>query len=124
MRICLFGPETDHQTIMNTIASLPRYCDWVRTCHPYSDYDSFVEHLRNRPCDAIFVTEDNANGMEGVIAARNVRPDVPIIWFSNDEGFGCQAYRLNTEFFHAKPVTAQVLEMALNRLPDKRRYGY
>lgn len=63
--------------------------------------------------------DNNANGMEGVIAARNMRPNIPVVWFSNDEGFGCQAYRLNADFFHCKPVTAHVLEMALDRLPAK-----
>ena len=30
-------------------------------------------------------------GMEGVIAAKNVCETVPVLWFSNDDGFGVQS---------------------------------
>lgn len=119
MRLCFFGSEPDHQTFMDLLCTIPRYTGRVRRCDAFSDYDSFIDQLRTEHYDAVFVTENNANGMEGVIAARNVSPDIPVIWFSNDEGFGCQAYRLNAEFFHAKPITARLLEMALDHLPAK-----
>lgn len=119
MRLCFYGPETDHRDIMDLLGRLPRYENWAGTCESCTDYDSFVHNLTLREYDAVFITENNANGMEGVIAVRNVRPDTPVVWFSNDEGFGSQAYRLNTDFFHVKPVTARVLEMALDRLPQK-----
>jgi hypothetical protein len=44
-----------------------------------------------------------------------------VVWFSNDEGFGVQAYRLDVDFFHCKPITPRVLEMALERLSAKRQ---
>ena len=121
MQICIYGPESDHAQLMDIIHSLPTYRHWVRTYHPYANYDCFLEQLRHRPCDVVFVTENNANGMVGVIATRNVRPELPVVWFSNDEGFGSQAYRLNADFFHVKPLTPQVLEMALSRLARPNR---
>ncbi len=119
MRLCFYGPETDQQSIMSLLTHIPHYQNWAASCVCYSDYDSFVENLGPGRYDAVFITENNANGMEGVIALRNVCPELPVVWFSNDEGFGCQAYRLNADFFHAKPVTAPILEMALSRLPRK-----
>ena len=62
---------------------------------------------------------DGEDAIEKIIAARNICPRIPIVWFSNDEGFGCQAYRLRADFFHAKPITVKTLEMALSRLPEK-----
>ncbi len=119
MKLCFYGPEADHRNIMELLELLPKYRNWAASCVCYADYDSFVENLAQGRYDAVFITENNANGMEGVIALRNVCPELPVIWFSNDEGFGCQAYRLHTDFFHAKPVTPAILEMALSRLPKK-----
>lgn len=116
MRICFFGPSADHQQFLLNLDQLPRHASRIRRCDHFTDYDSFISHLRRHACDAVFVAENNANGMEGVIAAKNIRPNLPVVWFSNDEGFGCQAYRLNTVFFHSKPITHTVLEMAMERL--------
>ncbi len=119
MKLCFYGPPADQENIMGLLRQLPKYRNWAGSCQCYSDYDSFVENLAPGRYDAVFITENNANGMEGVIALRNSCPELPVVWFSNDEGFGCQAYRLQTDFFHAKPVTAAILEMALDRLPEK-----
>lgn len=118
MRLCFYGPESDHQNIIDLLHQLPKCRARVSSWENHADYDSFVESLAYGCFDAVFITENNANGMEGVIASRNVCPNMPVIWFSNDEGFGCQAYRLKAHFFHAKPVTAPILEMALSRLPN------
>ena len=118
MKLCFYGPESDHQNIIDLLHQLPQCRARVSSWENHPDYDSFVDSLVCGSFDAVFITENNANGMEGVIASRNVCPNMPVIWFSNDEGFGCQAYRLNAHFFHAKPVTAPILEMALSRLPN------
>ncbi len=119
MKLCFYGPETDHRQILALLDQLPEYCGRIMDAESFSDYDSFVAHLPLGGYDAVIVTEDNADGMEGVIASCNTCPQVPVVWFSNDEGFGCQAYRLNTAFFHTKPITAPVLEMALWRLDHR-----
>ena len=56
---------------------------------------------------------DGADGMEGVIAAKNVCGEVPVLCFSNDGGFGAQSYRLGCAYFHKKPVSAQILSAAI-----------
>ena len=119
MKLCFCGPESECRTILQLINQIPRYQNWVGTWEGCTDYDSFVRSLTSTEYDAVIITENNAIGMEGVIAARNVHPQIPVVWFSNDEGFGSQAYRLNTDFFHSKPITAPILEMALARLPKK-----
>lgn len=115
MNVCFYGTENQFQTFQSHLTQVPKYQSLFSRYALYSDYDSLVDGLRKNRFDLVFVFHDNACGMEGVIAIRNCMPNVPVIWFSNDEGFGSQAYRLHTDFFHAKPITPMILEMALNR---------
>ena len=115
MRVCFYGTEKQFQTFQCHLEQVPKYQGKFHHYALFSDYDSLVDGLRREPYDLAFVSHDNACGMEGVIAIRNVQPNVPVIWFSNDEDFGSQAYRLRTDFFHCKPITPMILEMALNR---------
>ncbi len=115
MRVCFYGTEKQFQTFQSHLTEVPKYQDKFKDYALYPDYDSLVDGLRQEQFDLVFVSHDNACGMEGVIAIRNTQPQVPVIWFSNDEDFGSQAYRLHTDFFHAKPITPMILEMALNR---------
>ena len=115
MRVCFYGTENQFQTFLSHLAHVPKYQGRFAQYAVFPDYDSLVAGLRREPFDLVFVSHDNACGMEGVIAIRNVQPNVPVIWFSNDEDFGSQAYRLHTDFFHSKPITPMILEMALNR---------
>ena len=119
MNLCFFGPSTDRQVILDLLNEVPEYSHLRDSVSYFEDYDSFVENLPQKHYDCAVITENNANGMEGVIALRNVLPQLPLIWFSNDEGFGCQAYRLNADFFHTKPITAEILKMALRRTLPK-----
>ena len=57
-----------------------------------------------KTADLIIVLADGADGMEGVIAAKNADGDTPVIWLSDDEGFGAQSYRLGCTYFHKKPT--------------------
>ena len=59
------------------------------------------------------VTVNGAEGMEGVIAARDLWKNVPVIWFSDDNGFGVQSYRLGCAYFHKKPISAGILSAAI-----------
>ena len=115
MKVCFYGTEKQFQTFQSHLAEIPKFQNNFTHYELYPDYDSLVDGLREKRFDLVFVSHDNACGMEGVIAIRNIQPNVPVIWFSNDEDFGSQAYRLHTDFFHVKPITPMILEMALNR---------
>lgn len=116
MRVCFYGTATQFQTFQSHLAQVPEYQGKFTHFALFPDYDCLVDGLHDSTFDLVFVSHDNARGMEGVIAIRNVLPNVPVIWFSNDEDFGSQAYRLHTDFFHSKPITPVILEMALNRV--------
>lgn len=115
MKVCFYGTDSQFQIFQAHLAQVPKYRGAFSQYALFPDSDSLVGGLRIGTFDLVFVSHDNAYGMEGVIAIRNVLPRVPVIWFSNDEGFGIQAYRLHTDFFHSKPITPVILEMALNR---------
>ena len=115
MKVCFYGTEKQFQTFQSHLAAIPKFQNKFTHYELYPDYDSLVQGLRQNPFALVLVSHDNACGMEGVIAIRNIQPNVPVIWFSNDEDFGSQAYRLHTDFFHVKPITPMILEMALNR---------
>ena len=115
MRLILYGTKTDRDEFMCSVTALPdlRYRKMQVTGYP--DYDSFITGLGESPPDCIVIAMDGADGMEGVIAAKNVCKNVPVLWFSNDNGFGAQSYRLGCAYFHKKPVSPQILSAAIAR---------
>ena len=115
MRLILYGTKTDRDEFMCSVTALPdlRYRKMQVTDYP--DYDSFITGLGESPPDCIVIAMDGAGVMEGVIAAKSVCKDVPVLWFSDDNGFGVQSYRLGCAYFHKKPVSPQVLSAAIAR---------
>ena len=115
MRLILYGTKTDRDEFMCSVTALPdlRYRKMQIT--GYLDYDSFITGLGESPPDCIVIAMDGADGMEGVIAAKNLCESVPVLWFSNDNGFGVQSYRLGCAYFHKKPVSPQILSAAIAR---------
>ena len=115
MRLILYGTKTDRDEFMCSVTALPdlRYRKMQIT--GYLDYDSFITGLGESPPDCIVIAMDGADGMEGVIAAKSVGKNVPVLWFSNDNGFGAQSYRLGCAYFHKKPVSPQILSAAIAR---------
>ena len=113
MRLILYGTETDKEELVRSFAVLPEWCYRKIQTTDYLDYDSFIRGLGENPPDCIVITMDGADGMEGVIAAKSVCDEVPVLWFSNDNGFGVQSYRLGCAYFHKKPVSPQILSAAI-----------
>ena len=68
-----------------------------------------VEHSPN----LVIVAENGAAGMEGVYLANDIRPIVPVFWFSDDQDFCMQSHRLDCIYFSLKPVTPEKLTKAL-----------
>ena len=88
------------------------------------DYDTYLKKLRSNIYDVVIVMADNAVGMEGVIAAQNVHPEVPIIWFSNDKNFVAQSYRLGVAYFAVKPIEQKMINLAFQRCGKKEELAY
>ena len=113
MGVTVYGTEADRRELADLLACLPD-CSYrnVRVAG-FSEYDDFIAGLGESPPECVVITMDGAAGMEGVIAARNTCGQVPVVWFSNDGGFGAQSYRLGCAYFHEKPVSPRVLSAAI-----------
>ncbi len=94
------------------------YGQWT-SCEPIKKYleayhvsifenlETFIQGLFEKHPDFVFVTMDNAAGMEGVIAAKKMYAELPVVWISNDRDFAAQAYRLNAACFAVKPLSEE-----------------
>ncbi len=85
----------------------------------FENYDSFIQNLPQGRCDLVIVARDGADGMEGARAAKDLLPKVPLVWFSDDNGFGPQSYRMGCAYFAARPITDDLVARAIARC-DRR----
>ena len=115
LNILISGNEKEKEILIQHMKSQSsmafRLLDFSQT----NNYDEFLELMQNESWDLIFVTMDNAAGMEGVIAVKNVHPQMPVIWFSNDRNFVAQSYRLGVNYFSVKPIEEKIVNLALER---------
>ncbi len=81
----------------------------------YEDYDSFISELPSEGSKVLIVARDGAEGMESVRAAKILLPQIPIIWFSDDNGFGPESYRVGCNYFSALPISEEMLAKAIKR---------
>ncbi len=86
-------------------------------CIFYCNYDEYIENLPRSRCDVTIVALDGAEGMESARAARILLPEVPLIWLSDDNGFGPESYRVGCSYFSAAPITPELIRSALQHCP-------
>lgn len=111
----IYGKEDECEKLL-------AYADNIDRCHvkQTEHYDTFLSYLSEKEPSAVFILTDGADGMEGVIAAKNIFPAVPIVWISDDKGFGAQSYRLGCVFFTVKPLKERSALMAFSRIEKHR----
>ena len=121
MNVLIYGTTQEKELIIQHMKS--QACMAFRLLHftQTEDYDEFVGNLQRGEPDLIFVTKDNAAGMEGVIAVKNLYPDTPVVWFSNDKNFVAQSFRLGVNYFSVKPIDEKMMNLAMTRC--QRREG-
>ena len=81
----------------------------------YEDYDTFISEIPTAGSQVLIVARDGAEGMESVRAAKILLPRTPVIWFSDDNGFGPESYRVGCNYFSAQPLSEEILEKAMKR---------
>ncbi|MBO5070103.1 MAG: response regulator [Roseburia sp.] len=120
MNILIYGNGYDQNSLEELIGSCGAM--QYRRIHFFKpdSYNEYIAEMKRVIPQIIFVSEHGAEGMEAVIAAKNLHPNTSVIWFSNDEGFGTQSYRLGCTYFSAKPVTHEVIEHAMSRYSEER----
>lgn len=124
MNILIYGSEREKEILIQHMKSQACMAFRLLQFSQTEDYDEFLELMQNKNHDLIFVTVDNAAGMEGVIAVKNVHPNTPVIWFSNDKNFVAQSYRLGVTYFSVKPIEEKIMNLALERCQRREEYSY
>ena len=124
MNVLIYGNTREKELIIQHMKS--KACMAFRLLHftQTEDYDEFVDMLQKSNQDLIFVTMDNAAGMEGVIAVKNLYPDTPVVWFSNDKNFVAQSYRLGVDYFSVKPIDEKMMNLAITRCQRREELVY
>lgn len=110
MKLVLFGTPSDQSCFKENCGEL---C--IDDLQSFDQTHTFVEYLSNNYPNAVVVLMNGAYGMEGAIAARRICPSVPLIWFTDDAGFGSQSYRLDVSYFGTKPLSEEKIETAFFR---------
>lgn len=124
MNVLIYGNARDKEIIVQHMKS--QACMAFRLLHfsQADDYDEFLTLLQNQDPDLVFIMADNAAGMEGVIAVKNLYPHIPVVWFSNDKNFVAQSYRLGVSYFSVKPIDERIMSLALGRCQRKEEFVY
>lgn len=113
MNILIYGYGQEQNTLENMIERCgPMQYRKIAFSKPGS-YDDYVDEMKRIKPHIVFVYGKGADGMEAVIAARNLHPETAVVWFSDDAGFLSQSYRLGCAYFTAEAVTDEVIKTAL-----------
>lgn len=113
MNIIVYGDEQNKLVDMIENCSMMQYRK-LRLQKP-EGYDDYLQELKCTEPEMIVISIPGAKGMEAVIAARNTKPEAALIWFTDDEAFGPQSYRLSCTYFTAQPVNMEIMEEAITR---------
>ena len=116
MNIIIYGHIDERESLCSMIESHGALLFRQKQCTFYDNYDEFLREIQRQVPELVIITTDGANGMEGVIATRELHPKVKIIWFSDDKAFGPQSYRLDCTYFAVKPITEHILSKALAQI--------
>ncbi len=84
-------------------------------CSYYESYDDFIRGFPRDTSQAVIVARRGADGMECARNARLMRPSVPLVWLSDDRGFGIESYRIGCTYFSAERVTEELMSAVISK---------
>lgn len=115
MRVMLYGEKAECQSAIDIIQSFCRVSEASDTIHRTDSREGLQQQMVAWNPNLIVILAERSRGMEGAYAAKETRPEIPVFWFSDDEGFGMQSHRLECDYFSVKPVTEEKLKKAFLR---------
>ncbi|MBQ3508994.1 MAG: hypothetical protein IJA90_03080 [Peptococcaceae bacterium] len=123
MAVCCSGAD-----VPEVEQGISRFCknrDVLIKAGYHHDIAAFLDALqRDSLWDFIAIMLPGARGMETVISARELAPETPLLWCSDDAGFAVASYRLHCNMFQQMPVTAEKITEALEHcLTDTALYA-
>ena len=78
--------------------------------------------LRRSRYHAVVIAMTGARGLEAAIQAKQLAPETPLVWWSDDKNFALIAYQLHIPAFLSIDCSDQELYEAMEPI-RKRRYG-
>ena len=78
--------------------------------------------LRRSRYHAVVIAMTGARGLEAAIQAKQLAPETPLVWWSDDKNFALIAYQLRIPVFLSIDCSDQELYEAMEPI-RKRRYG-
>lgn len=115
IKTLLFGKEHECQAAAEILTDLEIVPKHKHEYCQVNDLEEFERALADWEPSLLVVLADGAKGMECVYQSRERRPNLPVFWFSNDQGFGILSYRLNCAYFSTKPATQEKISHAFLR---------
>ncbi len=115
MKITIFTHDEEVGRFEKLTAELSCSSKRPLECVYYVTYDDFIKGFPMDESQAVVVARRGADGMECARNARLMQPTVPLVWLSDDEGFGTESYRIGCAYFSAGQITEDLLSTALNR---------
>lgn len=113
MNVMVYASLEEYNSFVSMLSEVPELqYRTVKTAH-VDNYDGLIKDLGENKYDIVFITVDGAEGMEGVMASRSLEPETPVVWISDDKGFGAQSHRLGCTFFSPKPLDGKILSTAI-----------
>jgi FixJ family two-component response regulator len=111
MKITVFGTTEELESVKRAAEEIPMLQYRKLLWENAQDYDALMRG--GADADLCVITMEGAEGMEGAMLLRHVRPECPVIWFSGDPAFGAQARRLQCAWFGEKPITHAAMTQAM-----------
>lgn len=115
VNVLLFGSDSECRAAIDVLSGTDALSAHIQQHRYLNDLEKFEMALVDWSPSLLMVLADGAEGMECVFRAKERRPSVPAFWFSNDQLFGMQSYRLDCAYFSMKPVTEEKVRKALYR---------
>ncbi len=120
MTIAIYADQTRMRILEPILNNLRRQISLERFIF-YTLYDDFLTELPTIGCDVIIVAQEGAIGMESARAAKILLPSIPLVWLSNDKGFGPESYRIGCTFFSHSPITEKNIFNALDKCDKEKK---
>ena len=115
IRTLIFGDACECRAAAQMLQDTPLLSELQHeSCH-LDDLEELEQHLAQWQPTLVVVLANGAKGMECVYRSRERRPNLPVFWFSDDQAFGVQSYRLECAYFSTKPVSTEKLHRAILR---------
>ena len=82
--------------------------------------NQLTQALRRSRYHAVVIAMTGAKGLEAAIQAKRLAPEVPLIWWSDDENFALIAYHLRISAFLSADCSDQELYEAIKLITKWR----